>query len=104
MTAKARARVLQWWHRTDIVLRILAAVPIGYAVASLWAMALARLLPMARSEATITATLVAFALCAFAAMWAFAARTGWKALWTLAVIGAVPATIAWVSIAIEGRS
>lgn len=57
-----------WLRRGDMALRIIAAVPLGYAVASLWAMALARLLPGDRAEATVAATLIAFSLCAVAAM------------------------------------
>ncbi|MXP27025.1 hypothetical protein GRI39_13410 [Altererythrobacter indicus] len=87
-----------WLRRTDMGLRILAAVPVSYAVASLWAMALARILPMERSEATITATLLAFAICCAAVMWSFAARSGWRALWSLVLIGAAGAAITWLSI------
>jgi hypothetical protein len=36
-------------------------------------------------------------------MWAFAARSGWRALWTLFVAGAVGGAIAWVSIDASGR-
>lgn len=86
-----------------MVLRVLAAIPLGYAVGSLWAMALARVIPGERSEATIIATLVAFAICASAAMWAFAARSGWRAVWTLAVLGAIAGAIAWISIGTTGR-
>lgn len=86
-----------------MLLRILAAVPIGYAVGSLWAMALARILPGARLEATIIAQLAAFALCAAAAMWAFAARSGWRAVWTLVALGALAGVIAWWSIQLTGR-
>ena len=96
----ARAR---WARRGDIDLRVAAAVPLGYATASLWAMALARILPGERTEATVTATLIALALCAVAAMWAFAARSGWRALWTLGVAAGVAAAIAWVSIDATGR-
>lgn len=92
-----------WRRRGDMVLRVIAAVPLGYGVGSLWAMALARLLPGDRAEATITASLVAFALCAFAAMWAFAARSGWRALWTLVLLGAVAGTITWLSVQSSGR-
>lgn len=81
-----------------MTLRIVAAVPLGYAVASLWAMALARLLPGDRAEATVAATLVAFALCAGNAMWAFAARSGWRAFWMLAVAGAIAGGLTWLSI------
>jgi hypothetical protein len=62
-----------------------------------------RELPGERTEATIIATLVAFVLCAFAAMWAFAARSGWRAVWTLAVLGAIAGAIAWASIQATGR-
>lgn len=86
-----------------MVLRVVAAVPLGYAVGSLWAMALARLLPGDRAEATVAATIVAFALCAFAAMWAFAARSGWRAMWTLVLLGAVAGAITWLSIQATGR-
>jgi len=86
-----------------MVLRIIAAVPLGYAVGSLWAMALARLLPGERSGATVVATLVAFAICAAAAMWAFAARSGWRALWTLMMLGAMAGAITWTSIHLTGR-
>lgn len=96
-------RAEAWRRRGDMVLRVVAAVPLGYAVGSLWAMALARLLPGDRAEATITAMLVAFALCAFAAMWAFAARSGWRAVWTLILLGAVAGGITWASIAQTGR-
>jgi hypothetical protein len=87
-----------------VSLRVVAAIPLGYAVASLWAMALARVLPGARSEATVTATLVAFVIAAAAAMYAFAARSGWRATWVLLVLGSVAGAIAWMSIAATGRS
>ncbi|NJC07322.1 hypothetical protein [Polymorphobacter fuscus] len=86
-----------------MILRIIAAVPLGYAVASLWAMALARWLPGDPSQVTIVATLAAFALCALAAMWAFAARSGARALWTLALLGAIAAVLTWVSVDATGR-
>ncbi|MEG3159036.1 hypothetical protein U1763_00835 [Sphingomonas sp. LB2R24] len=98
--AHARAR---WARRGDIGLRVVAAVPLGYATASLWAMAIARLLPGDRAEASVTASLIALMLCAIAAMWAFAARSGWRALWTLVVAGAVGGAIAWISIDASGR-
>ncbi len=86
-----------------MTLRVVAAVPLGYAVASLWAMALARLLPGDRVEATVTATLVAFVICAVAAMWSFFARSGWRAVVSLVAVGAPAAAITWISIAMSGR-
>lgn len=100
----AAARISVWRRRGDVALRVIAAIPLGYAVGSLWAMALARILPLARSEATVAATLVAFAICAAAAMWAFAARSGWRAVWTLALLGGVAGAITWISIASGGRA
>ena len=92
-----------WRQRGDATLRLLAAVPAGYAVASLWAMALARLLPMNAAEATVTATLVAFAICAGAAMWAYAAPSGRRAFWTMVLAGALAGAMAWLSVNATGR-
>ena len=89
--------------RRDMVFRIVAAAPLGYAVSSLAAMAFARILPGERSEAAVAATLLAFVVYAAAAMWAFAARTGWRALWSLAAAAAVFGAIAWISIEVTGR-
>lgn len=86
-----------------MVLRVLSAIPLGYGVGSLWAMALARILPGDRAQATIAATLIAFVICAVAAMWAFAARSGWRATWVLLLWGGVAAIITWVSIKTGGR-
>ncbi len=103
MSAPLRSAREAWLRRGDMTLRVIAAVPLGYAAASLWAMALARLIPGNRAEATVAATLVAFALCAVAAMWAFAARSGWRAVWTLALLGALAGGATWLSIAATGR-
>lgn len=86
-----------------MLLRIVSAVPLGYAVASVWAMALARLIPSDPAEASVAATLASFALCAVAAMWAFAARSGWRAFYTLAGLGAIAGAVTWLSIATSGR-
>jgi hypothetical protein len=36
-------------------------------------------------------------------MWAFAARSGWRAFWTLAVTGAIAGGLTWLSIMGSGR-
>ncbi|NIJ31636.1 high-affinity Fe2+/Pb2+ permease [Sphingomonas insulae] len=82
---------------------MIAAVPLGYAVASLWAAALARTLPMARSEATVTGTLVALLLCALFAMYAYGARSGWRATWVMCLAGLVAGGIVYASIETAGR-
>jgi hypothetical protein len=88
----------------DTALRVVAAVPGGYAVASLGAMAMARLLPWDRLQASVAAAILAFGLCALAAMWAFAARSGWRALWTVLVACAAAGMIAFGSIRGLGRA
>ena len=102
--ASRDAGVAAWRRRGDMALRIVAAIPLGYAAASLCAMALARLLPGDRAQATVAATLVALALCGVHAMWAFAARSGWRAVWTLALFAGVCGAVTWVSIAQTGRA
>lgn len=99
MSVHGNAAASPWRRRGDLALRILAALPLGYAAATLWAMALSRILPMSRSDATTAGMLVAFAICAVSAMWAFAARSGWRAFWVLAVAGGIAAAITWASMA-----
>ncbi|MFD1951560.1 hypothetical protein ACFSGX_12370 [Sphingomonas arantia] len=103
ITSQDRTMSDAWRRRGDAALRVIAAVPLGYAVACIWAMALARLLPMNAAEATVTATLVAFVICAGAAMWAYAAPSGWRAVWKLAAAGAPAGIAAWLSITATGR-
>lgn len=103
MSATGQVRHVLWRRIGDNALRLIAALPLGYAVASLWSMALARILPGDPVQTTVAAALIALVICAAAAMWAYAARSGWRALWTLVVAGAVAAAICWGSIAIWGR-
>ena len=106
MTAQTKADkklAVTRWRRVDPALRLVAAMPLGYAVASLWAMVLARLLPLPITAATITATLIALAMCAGAVMWAYAAISGWRAVWTLSLAGFIAAGITWISISNGGR-
>jgi len=86
-----------WRRRGDMILRVVAAMPLGYAVATWWAMALSLILPMRPENATGTGMLAAFVICAVAAMWSFAARSGWRAFWTLAALGGVAGGIIWLA-------
>lgn len=103
MSATGQVRHVLWRRLGDNALRLIAAMPVGYAVASLWAMALARILPGDPVQTTMAAALIALLLCALAAMWAYAARSGWRALWTLVMAGGIAGAITWGSIAIGGR-
>jgi hypothetical protein len=59
--------------------RALAAIGGGYVLAALSAAALAVSLPLARVDATLTATMLSFLVYACAVVWVFAARTAGRA-------------------------
>ena len=63
----------------SITSRTLAAALGGYCLGALAAMALAVTLPVARDQAVIIGIMVAFLLCSGAAIWAFSARSAWRA-------------------------
>ena len=89
-----------WRRKGDLLLRILVALPIGYGVATLWAMALSIALPIPVSDAVTTGMLVAFVICAVVAMWAFAARSGLRALLVVVGAGAVAGLFLWLGRAV----
>jgi hypothetical protein len=66
-------------YRLSVASRAIAAIGGGYAVAALSTALLASLLPMTRSDAVITATLLSFTVYTCAAIWVFAARSVWHA-------------------------
>lgn len=68
----------------------------GYAVAAFWAAALARLLPAATADATLVATMASFVIYTLAAIWAFAARSTWRATGGLLLAGVLGALLAWL--------
>jgi hypothetical protein len=76
-----------WRYRANIGARAVAGSVGAYAVAALFAAALARALPTDRVEAVIPATLLAFLVAPAVTIWAFLARGPWRA-WA-GVIGAV---------------
>lgn len=61
-------------YRLMVASRILAAIIGGYALTSALSVLLALLLPVSRSEATLAATMLSFALYAAVVLWVFAAR------------------------------
>lgn len=79
-------------------------MPLGYAVATLWAMALSRILPLRADEAVTVGMLAAFAICAVTAMWAYAAASGWRAFRLVLAAGVLAAAIVWIAIATGGRA
>jgi len=70
-------------HHLDLLLRVLLATVGGYAFANVLVIAAVRLLPIAASEAVMLALLASFVMHAAAVLWVFAARSAWRACWTL---------------------
>jgi hypothetical protein len=87
---KKRRGVHPWTATT----RVLAALLGGYWVAWGSTAFLTLVLPMSRPNRVITASLLCFAVWAAAAMYAFAARSNWRAWWGLLSIGGVLYAIA----------
>ena len=73
--------------------RSVAAIVGGYVLAALVTMLLSVSLPMARSEAVMTATLLSFAIYTCAVMWVFATRSALRAWLGLLIPAAVIAAI-----------
>lgn len=71
---RARSRS-GWRYRSAVAARVGLAAFGGYALAGLATAFLSLTLPMVRSEAVATATLISFAILAGAVIWVFAART-----------------------------
>jgi hypothetical protein len=81
-------------YRAGIAVRTAAALLAGYALASASTVLLSAVLPFDRIERVFTGTLLSFAVWTCAALYAFAAKTAWRAVWVttgLAIIMALPA-------------
>jgi hypothetical protein len=83
----------------SICQRILAAVWGGYALATLSSIVLAGLLPVARADAVLAASLLSFAIYTGTILWAFAARTVLRAwvgiLVPVAILSVLAYLIVW---------
>lgn len=97
MTARPTVARLSVWAR------VFTAFPLAYGATSLVVMALARLLPGNRAQATVVASLLSFAIYAGLIVAVFAARSAGRAFLITLTIGAVAGGITWASIAMGGR-
>lgn len=79
-------------YRLAVASRALAAIVGGYALTALTTAALAVFLPMPRAEATLTATMLSFAIYGGIVLGVFATRTAWRAWAGIAL----PALVLWV--------
>jgi hypothetical protein len=73
-------------YRTGIAVRTAAALLAGYALASASTALLSAVLPFDRVERVFTATLLSFAVWAGAVLYAFAAKTAWRAVWVMCAL------------------
>lgn len=84
-------------YRANVAARIVAGTIGAYAVAALFAMALARILPMERVQAIMPATLLALLVGPAVTIWAFLARSPWRAWAGVTLLGALFAATAWLA-------
>jgi hypothetical protein len=90
-----------WRYRSAVAARVLLAAFGGYGVAALATAFLSLTLPMVRSEAVATATLLSFAILAGAVVWVFAARSLTRAAIGLGVPGALLGLGLWLVLALN---
>lgn len=93
--AGAAQRRQGWRYRANVAARVVAGTIGAYAVAALFAAAVARLLPMPRVEAIMPATLLAFLVGPAVTVWAFLARGPWRAWAGVILLGGALAAITW---------
>ncbi|QCB54613.1 hypothetical protein E5675_09295 [Sphingopyxis sp. PAMC25046] len=86
-----------------VAARVVAAVPLNYAVTSALTMLVARLLPGDAAQASIGATTLSFAIFASLAMTAFTVRSVAKLWFGLVATGLVAGAADWALIAVGGR-
>ncbi|MCL1634250.1 DUF3649 domain-containing protein [Luteimonas sp. SX5] len=90
-SVRAKRRGVPAWTAAS---RVLAALLAGYWVAWGSTAFLTLALPMSRANRVTTASLLCFAVWTAAAMYAFAARSSWRAWWVLLLAGGIPYAIA----------
>jgi hypothetical protein len=87
------------WMRLDVALRVMAAVPLNYALTSLIVVLIARILPGGPVQAALGATLPSFTIFALIAMAAFAARSGFRFVLGMIAAGALVGALDWLLLA-----
>ena len=82
-------------QRWGVASRVVAAIGGGYALAAFSSTALALALRVPREEAALLATLPSFLIFAAAIVWAFTARTAWRAWAGILLPLLLAATVTW---------
>jgi hypothetical protein len=96
---KSRTARLPASYRVAVLSRAMAAVYAGYALAAAWAASMSlgfAALGMARTEAVMAATLLAFVVHAIAVTWAFGCKSTRRAWLGLSAPAAALALLAWL--------
>ncbi|MCF7220694.1 hypothetical protein [Marilutibacter chinensis] len=88
-TMSRRASRQGWRYRGAVAARVLAAVVGGYYLAHGATAFLTLVLPLARVDRVIAASLLSFAVWCAAAIHAFAARSAWRAWWVPGLFASV---------------
>ena len=94
MVAQANGAGERLPHAVAVILRVIAAVAVGYGLAALVTILLARHLPMPARDATQAGVMAGFVVHGGVVIWAFAARTTLRAWGWLAML-AVPLILVW---------
>ena len=92
VSASVRPRKLPgsgWRYRLAVASRACAALFGGYFFAHATAAFLTLVLPFARAERVIAASLLSFAVWCAAAVYVFSVRSGWRAWWAPVLAGAL---------------
>lgn len=85
-------------YRVAVAARLILAAFGSYAVAALSTAVLSLVLPLVRSEAVATATLLSFAIMAGAVVWVFAARTLGRAALGIGLPIGILAAALWLAL------
>ncbi len=87
LASRTRRRPPPLRYRLAVASRVLAALFAGYFVAYGSTAFLTLALPFERANRVVTASLLCFAVWCAAALYAFAARSAWRAWWVLLLVG-----------------
>lgn len=91
-----KRKPLSWRYRGEVAARALAALVAGYLVAYGFTAFMTVVLPFSRSNRVITASLLCFFVYGLCAMYAFAAKSAWRAWWVLLLCAGALYSVAWL--------
>lgn len=93
-SGKTKAKGLTLAFRLAVASRAIAAIFVGYLLASLSSVCLVQWLPLARAEAVVMSMMLSFPVYLGAVLWCFACRTAWRA-WAGLLVPCAALGILW---------